>query len=470
MKLNKGLLILAAAFALGLSACNNSTAPESAESASESEFVPVSESQSSETSSTSGDASSQDSGSQDTSSEEQSSEDQSSQDQSSEDSSSEEAEVDILFGEEATKGADTWVYWADNNWCGSTVSVVSAKLKGGVVTAQYTVDAGNCDFGFQLFYKNSQLITGASYQLTMKVNSQVAANHNFRVNGTYVDIAAGDNTVKVKYLEGAAAASSIAVIAGTSMGSNTLVLSDIAWDGILDAPSGVAINNSVITFNAVDGAAKYLVEYRDANTNALVDSEEVAASGATLTKVASLAEGNYAVTVTAMSSIDRDHDSMPSQSINLKIGDDVPVPAAGPKTAMGFGENGKNALPLDTFVYWNDQNWCGSNTTVTEAYTEEGTVHATYESTGTCGFSFQIFYYNSTLTTGQKYRLTFKVNSEKAVTALVHDNKEVELVAGDNTVTDEFVHPAAKNASLCISFPAVSNTVTLSNFSWEVVA
>ena len=462
MKFNKGLMILTAAFALGLAACNNS-------GKSTSEFVPTSPSQSEETSTdeTSTDSTSQE----DISSDSQSSEDQSSEEQSSEGSSSGEVEETLSFGEEATKPVDTWVYWNDHlDWCGSNVTVNTATKKGNVVTFDYTVVEGSCDWGFQVFYKNSSLNTGASYLLTAKINSKVAANQNFRLNGTYIDLVAGDNAVKVKYFEGGSTASSFAIIAGTSMGSNKLVISDYAWEGILDAPSNVAINDGVITFKAVDGAAKYLVEYHDANTNALVDSEEVAASGATLTKVASLADGNYAVTVTAISSIDRDHDSMPSQSINLKIGDDIPVPAAGPKTDMAFGENNKEALPLDKFVYWADNNWCGSKTTVSEAYTEEGTVHATYESTGTCEFSFQIFYYNSTLTTGTKYRLTYKVNTQQAVTVLLHDNVKVTLTAGENTITDEFAHPAAKNASLCISFPAVSNTVVLSNFSWEVVA
>lgn len=464
MKLNKGLLVLAAAFALGLAACNNSTA-------SESEFVPVSQSQSEETSQT-GETSSEQTSSEETSSEEQSSEqasseETSSEEQSSEQSSSEEQEEQLQFGEEATKAPDTWVYWADNNWCGSTVTMTTATKKGKVLTFEYTVE-GNCDWGFQVFHKNSSLNTGASYLLTAQINSQVAANHNFRLNGTYVDLVAGDNTVKVKYFEGGSTASSFAMIAGTSMGNNKFVISNYVWEGILDAPGNVAINDGVITFTAVDGAAKYLVEYHDANTDALVDSEEVAASGAALTKIASLADGNYVVRVIAMSSIDRDHDSLPSQDVPLKVGTDAPVPAAGPKTNIVFGENG--SLPLDTFVFWNDQGWCGSNTTVTEAYTEEGTVHATFTSTGACAFSFQIFYYNSTLTPGVQYKLTFKVNVATAVTAMVHNSVQKELVAGDNTVEDTFVQGAAKTASLTLSLPATDNTVVLSDFVWEVVA
>ena len=378
-------------------------------------------------------------------------------------------EETVGFSGETDKTANTWVYWNDQNWCGSTVSVQTHKKVGNTLIFAYTVDAGNCDFGFQVFYKNSSLNTGASYRLSVKINSQKAGT--VKLNGAPVELSVGDNLVEVKYVEGGATASSFQFVVPTSMGSNTFVISEYAWEGILDIPGAVTVDvaNSKINFSAVDGAANYLVKYYTEG-KALLASETVAASGATLTKLPT-ANGNYYVSVTAKSSLDEKYDSIESALVLFKIGDDAIVPAGGPKTNMEFGV--ENNLPLDKFVYWNDQNWCGSAVTVESgnAYTEEGLVHIQYTASGACGFGLQIFYKNSELTNGTTYTVSFKMKVAVAGSTYHILNVDTNQTLAAETWTDvsyEYTE-AADTASLKVLVPselAAANTVELKDFSW----
>ena len=377
-------------------------------------------------------------------------------------------EENVAFSGEADKAANTWVYWNDQWWCGSNVSVSTHKKVGNTLTFAYTVE-GNCDYGFQVFYKNGSLNEGASYRLTAKINSQVAGT--IKLNGTSVDLVAGDNNVAVKYVEGGATASSFQFVVPTSMGNNTFVISDYAWEGILDIPGAVAVDvdNSKINFSAVDGAANYLVKYYSAD-KAYIDSETVAASGATLTKLPT-ANGNYYASVTAKSSLDEKYDSIESALVLFKIGDEAIVPAGGEKANMEFGV--ENNLPVDKFVYWNDQNWCGSAVTVESgnAYTEEGLVHIQYTASGTCGFGLQIFYKNSTLTNGTTYEVSFKMKVAVAGSTYHVLSVDTNKTLAAETWTDisyEYTE-AADTASLKVLVPAelaAANTVELKDFSW----
>ena len=374
-------------------------------------------------------------------------------------------EETINSGEEATKPVNTWIYWADQWWCGSNVTVSTHKKVGNTLTFAYTVE-GSCDWGFQVFYKNGSLNTGASYRLTAKINSQVAGT--VKINGTYVDLVAGDNNIAVKYVEGDNTTSSFALVVPTSMGSNTFVISQYAWEGILDIPGAISVNtsNNTIAFSAVDGAANYLVKYYNASKE-LLDSETVSASGAALTKLPT-SNGNYYVSVTAKSSLDAKYDSLESALVLFKIGDDAIIPAGGPRTNMTFA--GETEIGLDKFYFWNDQNWCGSTVAVPSAYTEEGLVHIEYTATGNCDFGLQIFYKNSELTLGTTYTVSFKM---KVAAAGVYHPKatDVNVTLTADTWTDVSYDNVEANgvASLKLCVPAQlssTNVIELKDFNW----
>lgn len=381
-------------------------------------------------------------------------------------------EETINFGEEGSKPVNTWVYWAaDAAWnLGGSVVMSTHKKVGNTLTFAYTA-TGNCDFGFQVFYKRSSLNEGASYRLTANINSQRAGT--VKLNGAPVELSVGDNLVEVKYVEGGAAASSFQLVVPTSMGSNTFVINNYEWEGILDIPGavGVDVANSKISFSAVDGAANYLVKYYTEG-KALLDSETVAASGATLTKLPTN-NGNYYVSVTAKSSLDPKYDSIESALVLFKIGDDAIVPAGGAKTNMNFGE--ENNLPLNKFVYWAaDAAWnLGGSVTVASgnAYTEEGLVHVQYTATGNCAFGLQIFYKNSELTNGTTYKVSFKMKASVAGSSYHVLNTEINKTLAADTWTDvEYEYTEAANkASLAVIIPsdiAAANTVELKGFTW----
>ncbi|MBO4855885.1 MAG: Ig domain-containing protein [Bacilli bacterium] len=374
-------------------------------------------------------------------------------------------EETINFSGEGDKGVNTWVYWNDQNWCGSNVAVSVHKKVGNTLTFTYTA-TGNCDFGFQVFYKNGSLNTGASYRLTAKINSLKAGT--VKLNGTYVDLAVGDNNVAVKYVEGDGAASSFQFVVPTSMGDNTFVISDYAWEGILDIPGAISVNttNSTISFSAVDGAASYLVKYYDSAKNYL-DSETVNASGATLTKLPTT-NGNYYATVTAKSSLDAKYDSIESEYTLFKVGDDAVVPAGGPRTNMTF--SGEDAISPDYFYFWNDQNWCGSNVAVPVAYTEEGLVHIEYTASGSCAWGLQVFFKYSELTNGTTYAVSFKIKVAAAGSYGLGSADNVQAVTADTWTTVSYDHlEAAGQASLKLCVEAsisTTNVIELKDFSW----
>ena len=153
------------------------------------------------------------------------------------------------FGEEHNNGAlslpdDRFVYWNDQGWCGSVVTVNAQDLytEEGTVHAAYTTNSADdfipdwasgwqtvpgCDYCFQIFYKNTSLTAGTSYTLSYTLNC--TASGTVKVNGTQVAVTANTNvSVSVTYTEVDNDAS-FALVFPSTMGSNSLVISNIAW-------------------------------------------------------------------------------------------------------------------------------------------------------------------------------------------------------------------------------------------------
>lgn len=126
---------------------------------------------------------------------------------------------------------DKFVYWADQWWCGSnvTVSEGDAYTEEGTVTAKYTAAANsNCTFGFQIFYKNTSLTAGKTYTLSYTLTSEVALT--VTANGAEVVLEAGvAANVSVEYEEVANNASFALVTPVVGAFTNTLVISNFSW-------------------------------------------------------------------------------------------------------------------------------------------------------------------------------------------------------------------------------------------------
>ena len=126
---------------------------------------------------------------------------------------------------------DKFVYWADQWYCGSgvTVSEGDAYTEEGTVTAKYTAEANsNCTYGFQLFYKNTNLTAGKTYTLSYTLTSEVALT--VTANGAQVVLEAGvAANVSVDYAEVANNASFALVTPVVGAFTNTLVISNLSW-------------------------------------------------------------------------------------------------------------------------------------------------------------------------------------------------------------------------------------------------
>ena len=381
-----------------------------------------------------------------------------------------------------------WCYFNDPEWwSGASATVNAGWSHEGKVVFDYTYNPASAsnaqDWTVQLLKKDTSLTNGTTYKLAFDLKSSKAGQ--IKVNGEMKTIVVGNNHIEVTYVENQipyAEGLSFQIVCSLAFGSARLELNNISWTEQLSAPTGVVVNENAgvytVAFGAVTGATSYKAYYVDYTSDEDVDNE-VVTNGGQLTKVSSLADGKYKVFVTALKGEQESARSSTFGTIQ-KGEQQAVVPAGGPKTNMEFGEehsNGTLALPDDRFVYWNDQNWCGSYIAVDEAYTEEGEVHATYRVTNQyeawnqgyngCTFAFQIFYKNTSLTVGYEYTLSYTLRS--AVNASITANgKAYNLVANtDTTISSDYIE-TANDSSFTLVFSSLDgdNTIAISNISW----
>ena len=116
-----------------------------------------------------------------------------------------ETRTNLDFGEETQISNwfhDKWYYWNDQDWCGSMVYPQEIYLveETKAVHVEFEVTKGQCDFGFQLFYKNSSLIMGNEYTLSFDIYTdasyQIGFNHQ-----DYITTIPGKNHIELNYVE-----------------------------------------------------------------------------------------------------------------------------------------------------------------------------------------------------------------------------------------------------------------------------
>ncbi len=121
--------------------------------------------------------------------------------------------------------------------------------------------------------------------------------------------------------------------------------------------------------------------------------------------------------------------------------------------------NGDEAAAVskpDTYIEWHDQNWCGSNVTVSKAEYVDGVATVSYSgSNENCWFGMQLFYKNSANVAGTQYTVSFTLTSEYAGTITVNGNL-VDLEVGENNISLKYTEPADK-ASLSIQMGKSGN-------------
>ena len=386
-----------------------------------------------------------------------------------------EGAVSLGFVEEPNLPADMYGYWNDQWWVGSNVIVHKAYLHQNVAVFDYEYSPESAtDWGFQVFYDNTQLEVGKTFIVTMNVNSEDACK--VVLNGKTFNLVPGDNSLTATYVEPETGRGSISMqIDKSSDLRNTIKISNVNWEvtvSQLKAPEGIVIadepsdGSKVIQFAPVSGATGYTVVYVDAETGEEVAREDVAQPGAKLTT--KLEDGTYKVYVMAKGDGINSSDSALSSTFAYLLVGEIEEVDPNEKVDINFGE--ESNLPLNTFVYWNDQWWCGSNVVVHEAYLLNKVAVFDYEYSpeSSTDWGFQVFYKNAGLTQGKTYTLTLNIYSEDAVNAKVNGQTK-SLVAGDNAIEVEYIEGGAANASLSIQFDKSSdlrNTVKISDVIW----
>ena len=397
--------------------------------------------------------------------------------------------VDLAYATAETLGThgDDYCYFNDPEWwsgASATVNTAYYSPSLGKVVFDYTYNAASNPAGnhwsVQLMRKNTSLTANTNYKLSFNIKMNKAGK--LIVNDQQKDVVVGDNSIEVVYKQTDAASLNIQ-FSYSLIGSSKAVITNVNWEEMLSAPEGVVVNensgNYIIAFAAVSGADSYKAYYVNAAGEDVAN--EVVTNGGQLTKVSTLPDGKYKVYVTALKGTKESPRSTSFGQI-VKGEQEQVVPAGGPKTNMEFGQEHKPDtdildLPDDKFVFWNDQNWCGSEVSVSEAYTEEGTVHATYsvvreyeawnQGYAGCNFCFQIMYKNTSLKAGSTYTLSYKLTSLKGgnVTA---NGKAVALTANTEVTVSASYTEVANNASFVLVFPSSmgDNTIVISNISW----
>ena len=237
---------------------------------------------------------------------------------------------EIVFGDEPSlvaSGETKWVYWNDQNWVSSNVTVSTKTLIDDVLTIQYSMTGSNW-FGMQLFRYDATVVPG-DYTVSMKINASVACD--ITILGKVVSLVAGDNNVEIQATvkEGAATMSmQFGVSGGAVCTGGKFIISDLAY-AAPGAHEHVACSIcGLCTSNKCDGAADVKCQ------------------------------GHAEVTTTT-----------------ITFGEGGPMAAAN-ETRWG---------------YWNDQWWTGSNVTVSKAELVEGVLTVVYSMEGSCWHGMQLF-------------------------------------------------------------------------------
>lgn len=377
---------------------------------------------------------------------------------------------------------DQMSYWNDQEqWgSGSIVTMEEAYEQAGVYYVTWTSQPYGAPQGYsmQLFYKNTSLTAGKSYNLTFKLNSSVAGK--IRVNEQVFDIEEGDNDIAVTYTEKGGNNGSLHLINGTAdpvtmIENGSFVISELNWSlapSKLAAPEGVVLNYAtdhyIVAFAPVQDANGYDVQILDGKNNEPVgDSVSISAPGETV-DFSNLEDGAYKVKVRAKGNGEDSVDSDWKMGQGFANVGDITFQAPTEQEDIHFGVEGMDYLPnkdlllLNTYSYWNIQE--ASYVTVNEASVLNDTATFKFQATGPSSpYGFQVFYKNTTLTEGTRYALSFKLDSSFAGNVTIN-GVEKTLQVGENDIEVEYTEGPSYNASFKLvvsSEYALSQEVTL---------
>ena len=141
---------------------------------------------------------------------------------------------DIVFGGEGdtvTKPGE-WLYWNDQWWCGSNVTVSYAHYDADTDTATFTYSGATtaCWHGMQIFYKNPANQEGKSYKMTCTITSEAAGD--ITILGNVVTLVAGENNIELQVGQGGTSSFALQcgnINTGTVIEANTISISGLTF-------------------------------------------------------------------------------------------------------------------------------------------------------------------------------------------------------------------------------------------------
>lgn len=387
--------------------------------------------------------------------------------------------AEIEAGDEAGAVANpgTWIYWADQGWVSTTVSVSEAYYADGAAHFTYSNNNGEW-FGFQIFYQEPGNVIGTTYLAETTVVSEEAGD--ITVNGEVFSLKEGSNDVQVVYTESqtnsnGTAAASVSIQMGVNgvgptITANTISISDFTFEPYtqetLATPTALSITEAgVVTVTDSNEAGRvsgYTLQFCQ---NGSIVYTQTVENGGTIDDSA-FVDGTYDVRVIAVAASSLYASSAVSGNLATYIVENggvvYDVPEGGATDAVANA--GK-------FYYWTE--WAGG---ISNATYNKGTLQFSVDSTGGNWYSQQIFYRDSAVAAGETYTLSMTLTSPGAGSITV-GGKVFNLTQGaNNIVVENLVQGGgADAATISIQFgvngtgtAGIVGTVTITNINIAV--
>lgn len=372
----------------------------------------------------------------------------------------------------AAQTKDTWTYWAAE-W----VIVDEAYCAGDAVTIKFSnndSDSPTYFYATQMFYCKSDLESGSEYKLTFDADVDATAGGRVTLNGNIINLEKGKHSYTTYYNETGKSIGLQFGVNGIGMEiiDATVTFSNLQWGEAgahekLEAPS-FTYNDStkVITItdtNAKGSVGSYTLNFYDGDN---VIGNTIVTNGGVV-DLSTIPNGTHTAKLVANGANVHFEASDPSAN-------GVQITVANAKTQITNGEEHDAYINPGAWYEWHDQGWNGAHVTVKDAYIDsQGAIH--FDIANTSGNqqnqAAHLYKHDASLTPGNLYILTMKLNSSVACTIDVCDTN-VDLVVGDNNVSVPFTHPVenpawnglAKGATIRIYFNN-DGTFVLSNIS-----
>lgn len=367
---------------------------------------------------------------------------------------------------------DKWSYYA-SDWVFEGAEDKLPVYDNGSIKLSFSNNAGEW-WATQLAYKQSDLKEGQLYKLTFNINT--TAGGKITVNGSRYTLVEGDNAMEIYYTERFIAYSgadsfpiSLQILFGvegqndSDIKSATVTIGDLVWTEYtpakLKTPAFTLSENggeytvNITDENAAADVSGYKLNFYDDNN---VRQGSVAVANGEKVDVSTVKNGTYTVKLIAEPASQKyiNSDEATTENNTITVSKDT--------TAINNYNNGGQdyaAKNPGTWVYWNDQNWCGSTVTVNECYLDSNNaINLSYTSTGSCPFGMQLFYEYADNEVGKEYVLSMTINSTVTGTITINA-QEFELKVGDNEISLTYTEAAYVDsnnpgASIAIQFGA----------------